>query len=351
MGEIMKSMFSLSILILACYAGGRIKQHDNEVLGMDKYFTTSIKGLAILTVVWAHVGKQLNVGGIQFVAGVGVALFLICSGYGLELSYNRIGLIGFWKNKSIKVYCPFLIATLVGFGATRRFTFANLLPALMMITANWYLRFLVLYYMLFFVLKKLRDGNTRLIKNDTEESIIYIIVAIFVFIVESLWLSDPTAPFLEARQVFSFPIGVFIAKNYERLKVVFINRSKVWMLALETGICELILMAVTQLQVVKSLPYVISNILALFTCLPLALAVILIGFLFPKLMDNFVLNKIGLISYELFLIHLYVLNILNGSIVSLIIFIFVTLLFAILLHLINKVLLSRFINNEKVMGS
>lgn len=36
-------------------------------------------------IVWAHFGAKVGIGGIQFIAGVGVCLFLICSGYGLIL--------------------------------------------------------------------------------------------------------------------------------------------------------------------------------------------------------------------------------------------------------------------------
>lgn len=51
--------------------------------------TTAIKGFAILTIVWAHIGARLGVGRVQFIARIGVVSFLICSGYSLEISYEK----------------------------------------------------------------------------------------------------------------------------------------------------------------------------------------------------------------------------------------------------------------------
>lgn len=78
--------FAIFTLILGfLYLIGFINTSRNsEIKFMDKPFTTAIKGFSILTVVWAHTGGRLGVGGIQFIAGVGVSLFIICSGYGLE---------------------------------------------------------------------------------------------------------------------------------------------------------------------------------------------------------------------------------------------------------------------------
>ena len=56
---------------------------------MDVKYTNCIKGFSILTVIWAHTGAKLDVEAIQFIAGIGVSLFIICSGHGLELSYQK----------------------------------------------------------------------------------------------------------------------------------------------------------------------------------------------------------------------------------------------------------------------
>lgn len=82
----MKYFVLLTGLILACYLLGFIKKSE-KYQWMDRNYTTAIKGFSILTVVWAHSGAMLSVGGIQFVAGIGVALFLLFE------ACNRIWLV------------------------------------------------------------------------------------------------------------------------------------------------------------------------------------------------------------------------------------------------------------------
>ena len=117
----MKYFVLLTGLILACYLLGFIKKSE-KYQWMDRNYTTAIKGFSILTVVWAHSGAMLSVGGIQFVAGIGVALFLMCSGYGLEISYEKNGLEEFWKKRLLSVCLPFWVVELVGLFATETFT-------------------------------------------------------------------------------------------------------------------------------------------------------------------------------------------------------------------------------------
>ena len=42
-------------------------------------------------------------------------------------------------------------------------------------------------------------------------------------------------------------------------------------------------MAITQLNAVKSLPYIVSNVMALLTCLPMAIGIMAFGKLFSEL--------------------------------------------------------------------
>ena len=117
----MKYFVFFSTILLILYLVEFVKKDNRTFTFMDKDFTTAIKGFSILTVMWAHAGARLGVGGIQFIAGVGVALFLICSGYGLEMSYQRNGLKGFWKKRFLKVCIPFWIVELVGLLITQQF--------------------------------------------------------------------------------------------------------------------------------------------------------------------------------------------------------------------------------------
>lgn len=131
----MKCFVFLTLLIFISYILGFIKK-PASFEWMDRSFTTAIKGFSILTVVWAHSGARLGVGGIQFIAGVGVALFLICSGYGLEMSYQKNGLKGFWKKRLLGVCLPFWIVELIGLLVTGSFTIEKYIGCIFPETRN-----------------------------------------------------------------------------------------------------------------------------------------------------------------------------------------------------------------------
>lgn len=94
-------------------------------------------------------------------------------------------------------------------------------------------------------------------------------------------------------------------------------------------------MGITQLAAIKTLPYVISNVMALFTVLPLANAVIAFVNLEKALLNNRVLLMVGTVSYEVYLVHAFTLDLVNGSVFWVGVFIVVTAAFAAALHFIT----------------
>ena len=93
----MKAFLTLSVILILLYLIGYINRSGTHVEWMSRDYTNALKGFAILTVLWAHTGAWSGVEGIQFIAGIGVALFLLCSGYGLQIAFEKTGLKGFWK--------------------------------------------------------------------------------------------------------------------------------------------------------------------------------------------------------------------------------------------------------------
>ena len=75
-------------------------------------------------------------------------------------------------------------------------------------------------------------------------------------------------------------------------------------------------MAITQLNVVKSLPYIVSNAMALLTCLPIAIGIMAFGKSFGGLFENKMLAMTGTISYEIYLVHAFTLAMIKQSIIS-----------------------------------
>ena len=90
----------------------------------------------------------------------------------------------------------------------------------------------------------------------------------------------------------------------------------------------LLFMAITQLNVVKSLSYIVSNAMALLTCLPIAIGIMTFGKSFSELFENKMLVVTGMISYEIYLVHAFTLGMIKPSVVSVIAFVVVTITLA-----------------------
>lgn len=334
----MKYFALLTFLIFASYLLGFIKKPE-KYQWMDRNYTTAIKGFYILTVVWAHSGAKLSVGGIQFIAGIGVALFLMCSGYGLEVSYEKNGLKGFWKKRLLGVCLPFWVVELVGLFATGTFTiktylldFCFLKPAT---GYGWFMGYIVICYLIFYAVK-------ILIKDRKMQMVVLFGAFGIWFVVESLFFANPDMPFLRARQMLSFPAGVLLAMNKDKIERTLTKAKNVLILTGGGTVC-LLFMAITQLNVVKSLPYIVSNAMALLTCLPIAIGIMTFGKSFSELFENKMLAVTGMISYEIYLVHAFTLGMIKQSIISVFIFAVVTYVLAYILHIgMRKVKNDRF---------
>ena len=210
----MKYFVLLTGLIFVCYLLGFIRKPE-KYQWMDRNYTTAIKGFSILTVVWAHSGARLSVGGIQFIAGIGVALFLMCSGYGLEISYEKNGLKGFWRKRLLGVCLPFWVVELVGLIATGTFSikvylldFCFLKPAT---GYGWFMGYIVICYLIFYAIKKL-------VKDSRMQTLVLFGAFAIWFVLDSVFFANPNMPFLRARQMLSFPVGVLLAMNKDKIE-------------------------------------------------------------------------------------------------------------------------------------
>lgn len=100
----------------------------------------------------------------------------------------------------------------------------------------------------------------------------------------------------------------------------------------------LLFMVITQLNAVKSLSYIVSNAMALLTCLPMAIGIMAFGKSFGGLFENTMLAATGTISYEIYLVHVFTLGMIKPSVISVIAFVVVTVtLTCIVYRIIEKV--------------
>ena len=210
----MKYFALLSFLIFASYLLGVIKKPE-KYQWMDRNYTTAIKGFSILTVVWAHSGARICVGGIQFISGISEALFLMCSGYGLEISHEKNGLVGFWKKRLLGVCLPFWAVELIGLLATETFSIKSYLLDFCFLKPatgyGWFMGYIVICYLIFYAVNRwIKDGRMQM-------AALFGVFAIW-FVLESVYFANPNMPFLRARQMLSFPAGVLLAVNKDKIE-------------------------------------------------------------------------------------------------------------------------------------
>ena len=200
----------ITVLLMLAYGSFTFKKNSYQFLSMQH--TNVIKGIAILTVIWGHSTKELEVNHIQFIAAVGVFLFLFCSGYGCYLSYLKKGLKGYWKRKILKIFIPFWVIEFIGLNVNGNFEWGLYLQDCTFLkpaTAyGWFMGFLLIYYLLFWITCRLKD---RMLWENQIILYIMIIVSMIWLILDSVFWASPFMPELKARQMMAFPIGILFA--------------------------------------------------------------------------------------------------------------------------------------------
>lgn len=189
-------------------------RNNKKIEFMSKEFTTAIKGFVIISVIWAHSSARLGVGGIQFIAGIGVALFLICSGYGLEISYQNRGLKSFWKNRVLKLCIPYWLVSLISAVVEHTINKEKIIDILLFQEGGWFIKYIIVCYVLFYINKKI--SNKSGIKKPWDLVIMGCFYVIW-FAVDTVYFANPNAPFLAARQMGSFVFGMVIARYRNRV--------------------------------------------------------------------------------------------------------------------------------------
>ena len=273
---------------------------------MNQTHTDMIKGVAILSVMWAHCGAGLGVPMLQFIAGIGVSLFLVCSGYGLMCSYQKNGLQYFWRKRFLKILIPCWFVYLIEAVVMQEHNWQEILFGTFLLwDANWYIPYILICYVLFWSICK--------ITHKKEQMRLTLIISAFViwFILDSCLWADPAMPFLKARQMLSFPMGMILAINREKLaqKFEWLQETKKWHVTLGA----LVLLAIgcmgqvlAQTAIVEQTWYILSNTLYLVVNMLLTIGCFLLLIQCRKVLCNAMVVKLGQLSFEFFLLHFYV---------------------------------------------
>lgn len=289
--------------------------------------TQELKGLGILTVVFAHFAYMLVTNAdflfpLSIIAGVGVDLFLFMSGYGLTVGMLKkpLPIFEFYKRRVIKIFIPFWVALILIFAANAIFLDIHY-PVPYMIqsllgwfpTAEgfddvnspfWYITWMMMFYVLFPLIFST--------KRPWLSAIILAVIATLIGVYNPLNMGDN---WLHRLHTVAFSLGIVFAwilfetKDKENKFVAhlkeFRNKAKIMpyiIIALMLGIVVYMSLHTTAnhwptLTAILGKGYFVDQL----TSIILMFAFIVIFSL--KKFDNKFLSIYGLYSFEVYLIH------------------------------------------------
>lgn len=197
-------------------------------MALSKTDTTALKGLAILFVLLGHM-NYLDSSGAW-----GVHIFLILSGFGLEISYQKNGLNEYWKKRIVKVFLPYEFVILLALTIERivflHHDYLGVAASILGLDfgcnidhSMWYVSYLFLLYGEFYIWKKY--GANRITKTLLPVMFILFNFALSIcdkFFPLAIW--SPTAQVW--LYVFDFFVGIILvhisAEKHKKIYDLFV---------------------------------------------------------------------------------------------------------------------------------
>lgn len=243
-------------------------------------------------IVMGHVGQLVPFSRpFTPLGAIGVALFLLCSGFGIEKSFQKSGRKDYWKKRIINVWLPYALIELLCVWHHPEVGIIGIIQDLLLIQPchpfGWYMQSLfiwyILYYLTTFVSKKLQ---------------------VAAFLLACILMICFWTP-LRAQNSLSFLIGILFARNEAKF-LSFANWKSLIVATILSGGVFLVRERVLRIEGFQDT--VGWNVFSLVYYMILAtfFYIILIMVCKPaneKMLRGFYM--IGLISYEVYLVHGY----------------------------------------------
>ena len=289
--------------------------------------TNELKGLGILTVVFAHFA-YMKVTNAEFlfplsiIAGVGVDLFLFMSGFGLTVGMLKrpMKTVDFYKKRVIKIFIPFWIALIIMFIADavfmdKTYSVGYIIKSMLGFfpTADgfgdvnspfWYITWMIMFYLIY-----------PLVFFKDKPWLSAIILAVIATIIGTFNIFDLGSNWLHRLHTVAFSMGIILAwllqlKEGEKNRFIeyikdFRDNSKD-MKYIVIAIMFVIVFYVSQRTGAGSWPALTSILGQGFFVEQLMSIVIMLAFtviFILKKIDSKFLTMYGVYSYEVYLIH------------------------------------------------
>lgn len=261
------------------------RPHNLEFMSVD--YTTAIKGIAMLIIMLGHcTGNYVGGRLLTPCGGIGVSLFLIASGYGLNESFRKRGLSGFWKKRILRVWLPYVLITLLAVPFIWK-SWNDLWQQMICIRClYWFVPYVIECYVVFWILSKWQPKLRMLL--------MFALGVLTLF-----WM-----PELQAEQALGFATGVAMSEHKTWCRNVIHKRKQVASIALGFllwGFCFLMLKQTPMMREWSGTW--IYNLCQMFIKFPLSMAVVAGLSLSPWLIRNPLVVLTGTIAYELYLVH------------------------------------------------
>ena len=265
---------------------------------MSKSSTDQLRGLFIVIMVIHHISQRMAnpvlLTPFNDMGYYAVGIFFFLSGFGLTKSFKRKNtyLDKFFTKKIVKIYIPFVIVNTLTIIAIRmKGDDLSVLEILgyslsikMIDTTQWFIVAILIFYV-FFWLSFITTAN--IVKSQ-----ISITVLVFLFIISCKYLSLGGWWYISS---LCFPMGVIYAANEKKLFEIIYNKYN-FVIAL-----SLVLFILTLVLFLKS----IFPAMGLISCVFFTLFIIVISFKILPCSKLF--SMIGIISMEIYMIHMKVL--------------------------------------------
>lgn len=251
--------------------------------GWNKYSTKAIKGICAVFVMLSHIFTQVSWAGF-----LAVGIFFAFSGYGLLYSWKTKEnyLDSFFQKRIIKIFIPFVTAYMVSVGLhlflddrVSTSDFIKDIVCLKFLPASWYVIAIVVFYIAFYLIASSSKSEWTVLLAMIVFWIIYCMICIIAQL-GTFWYNSS----------LGFVIGILGASvDAEKLRI---DKKKIrcasWLFATMT---VLLLVAFTSRHLVTDMLY------------STALTSLIAIFVLSYEIECDLLDRLGDISYEIYLVH------------------------------------------------
>lgn len=287
----------------------------------DKYNSLIFKGIAILCVMMCHFMGDFGEGITIFtpLGGIGVSIFLMLSAYGLNESWTYKGKAYWWRKRIMNVVIPYAFIKSVFWRINGDFNIIDYFTDIFLLHPQhpygWYLNYLLLWYVIFYV-------AMRLSIDKKKKLMIFGLISIILFFV---------CGEIRAEQSLSFLTGILLSEFKESDKIKkYIN----WKWGVVLIVFGCIFLSLKQTDVIRMGPLIVFKFIQMLIKLPCGLGLCLVAMSVASKINLRFLALVGTISYELYLVHGYVLSQVSLSIKGELVFLGLSTVGTVLLWLI-----------------